>query len=325
MLGSEQGPATVSTLKEAEYLLDHGITDILYAVGLAPNKLDHVFNLRKRGAQLTVILDNAEIAALAAVKANAEGDPLPVLLEIDSDGHRSGISPAGPEIVRIGRILSDGGAQLAGVMTHGGSSYDVPGEAPIIAAAERERLAVVTAAETLRAAGLPCPIVSAGSTPTAHFASNLSGITEIHAGVYIFFDLVMAGLGVCHGEDIAISVLATVIGHQQSRGWTIVDAGWMAVSRDRGTARQPVDQYYGVVCDIDGRPYPDLVMLQTNQEHGILAARPGSIHSAPYLPVGTMVRILPNHACATAAQHDHYVVVSGSRAIQSVWPRFNGW
>jgi D-serine deaminase-like pyridoxal phosphate-dependent protein len=135
----------------------------------------------------------------------------------------------------------------------------------------------------------------------------------------------MAGLGVCKQEDIAISVLATVIGHQKSRGWAIVDAGWMAMSRDRGTQKQPLDQYYGVVCGIDGRPYPGIVMLDANQEHGILAARPGSGATLPDLPVGAMVRILPNHACATAAQYDRYVVVNKSRAVNAVWPRLNGW
>ncbi len=325
MLGASTGPATVSTLKEAEYLLAHGVRDILYAVGLSPNKLDHVFDMRSRGANLSVILDNAEMASRVAAEASQRADAVPVLLEIDTDGHRSGLAPDDPDLVAIGRILAEGGATLAGVITHAGSSYGAFSEEALTASAELERKGAVTAANNLRAAGLPCPVVSVGSTPTAHFARDLTGVTEVRAGVYIFFDLVMAGIGVCGQDDIAISVLASVIGHQRSRGWIIVDAGWMAMSRDRGTQKQPVDQYYGVVCDIDGTPYPDLVMLQANQEHGILAVRPGSGAVIPDLPVGAMVRILPNHACATAAQHDRYVVVNETRSVQAVWPRFNGW
>jgi D-serine deaminase-like pyridoxal phosphate-dependent protein len=121
-------------------------------------------------------------------------------------------------------------------------------------------------------------------------------------------------------------VLATVLGHQRDKGWIIVDAGWMAMSRDRGTARQPLDQGYGLVCDADGRPYADLIMIDANQEHGILAVRPGSAASCPDLPVGSSVRILPNHACATGAQHDRYHVVhGGDRRVHAVWHRFNGW
>jgi D-serine deaminase-like pyridoxal phosphate-dependent protein len=85
--------------------------------------------------------------------------------------------------------------------------------------AERERAAAVICAQTLRAAGLPAPVVSVGSTPTAHFARDLTGVTEVRAGVFVFFDLVRAGLGVCSTDDLALSVLATVIGHQRDKGW----------------------------------------------------------------------------------------------------------
>jgi D-serine deaminase-like pyridoxal phosphate-dependent protein len=210
-------------------------------------------------------------------------------------------------------------------MTHAGSSYGLHDPASFEAMAEQERVRVVKAASALRAAGLPCPVVSAGSTPTAHFARDLTGITEIRAGVFMFFDLVMAGIGVCGVEDIALSVLTTVIGHQHDKGWIIVDAGWMAMSRDRGTARQAVDQGYGLVCDIAGNPVPGLVMTDANQEHGILSMRPGSGLPLPQLPVGAMVRILPNHACATGAQHDRYHVVDNSQDVSEIWPRIYGW
>jgi D-serine deaminase-like pyridoxal phosphate-dependent protein len=41
--------------------------------------------------------------------------------------------------------------------------------------------------------------------------------------------------------------------------------------------------------------------------------------------VGDLVRILPNHACATAAQHDCYRVIGSDGAIEAEWSRFNGW
>ena len=177
----------------------------------------------------------------------------------------------------------------------------------------------------LRAAGLPCPIVSVGSTPTATYSDDLTGVTEVRAGVYMFFDLVMAGLGVCGIDDIAVSVLATVIGHQPDKGWIITDAGWMAMSRDRGTASQKIDQGYGVVCDVAGSPVEDLLVVSTNQEHGIIGHRGGGAIDAATYPVGTLLRILPNHACATAAQHDRYHVVDGDTQIAAIWPRFSGW
>jgi len=324
-LAGQPGGITVSTLKEAEQFFAHGITDILYAVGITPNKLDHVAALKRRGADITIILDNVESARIVAARGVALGIKFPALIEIDSDGHRSGVKPDDAVLLDIGRILEGGGTQLRGIMTHAGDSYNCDTVEKIRAMAVRERDAVVRCAARLRAAGLPCPIVSVGSTPTATYSEDLTGVTEVRAGVYMFFDLVMAGLNVCKVDDIAVSVLATVIGHQPDKGWIITDAGWMAMSRDRGTAAQKTDQGYGVVCDLAGAPLDDLLVVSTNQEHGIVGHRGGGTLDAARYPVGTLLRVLPNHACATAAQHDRYHVVAGDAQVTAVWPRFSGW
>jgi len=324
-LAGQPGGITVSTLKEAEQFFAHGITDILYAVGITPNKLDHVAALKRRGADITIILDNVESARIVAARGVALGIKFPALIEIDSDGHRSGVKPDDAVLLDIGRILEGGGTQLRGIMTHAGDSYNCDTVEKIRAMAVRERDAVARCAARLRAAGLPCPIVSVGSTPTATYSEDLTGVTEVRAGVYMFFDLVMAGLNVCKVEDIAVSVLTTVIGHQPDKGWIITDAGWMAMSRDRGTAAQKIDQCYGVVCDLAGAPLDDLLVVSTNQEHGIVGRRGGGTLDAARYPVGTLLRVLPNHACATAAQHDRYHVVAGDAQVTAVWPRFSGW
>jgi D-serine deaminase-like pyridoxal phosphate-dependent protein len=324
LMPGAQGPATVSTLKEAEEFAAAGVLDILYAVGLAPAKLDRVLALRRRGVDLSIIIDSREQAAAVCARSRAARDRIPTLIEIDCDDHRAGVRPDDPLLVQIGRDLHEGGAELRGVIAHAGGSYDAIGVAALERAAEQERAGTVAAANLLRDAGLPCPVVSVGSTPTAHFARDLTGVTEVRAGVYVFFDLVMAGIGVCKVDDIALSVLTSVIGHQRSKGWILVDAGWMAMSRDRGTAQQAVDQGYGLACDASGTVYQDLIMVEANQEHGILALRPGSGAKLPELPVGTLLRILPNHACATAAQHDRYRATNGG-LVTAVWPRFSGW
>lgn len=325
-LEGQPGGITVSTLKEAEHFLSHGITDILYAVGIAPNKLEHAAELMRQGADITLLLDSPDAADSVAARGEALGVQFPALIEIDSDGHRSGIQPGDPALVDIGtRLHGRAGSALRGVMTHAGDSYNSPTTGAIREMAERERRAVVECAEALRSAGLPCPVVSVGSTPTATYARSMEGVTEVRAGVYMFFDLFMAGLGVCSHDDIALSVLTSVIGHQADRNWIITDAGWMALSRDRGTARQRVDQGYGLVCDLASRPIGDLIVVDTNQEHGIIADRAGGRIDFERFPIGTLLRILPNHACATAAQHGQYHVIASEPVVEAVWPRFSGW
>lgn len=326
VMDSAAGPATVSTLKEASQFAAAGVRDMIYAVGIAPSKLGRVLELRAAGVDLAIVLDSVEQALAVAAASRHAGTPIPALIEIDCDGHRSGVAPGdAARLLAIGRALVEG-AELRGVLTHAGGSYAARGADALARCAEAERAAVVEAAGTLRDAGLPCPVVSVGSTPTAHFAASLDGVTEVRAGVFVFFDLVMAGIGVCAIDDIALSVLATVIGHQRDKGWILVDAGWMAMSQDRGTSKQATNQGYGIVCDLAGRAYPDLIVGDANQEHGIVTVRPGSHAALPDLAIGDLVRILPNHACSTAAQHSRYHVVRGaSTAVEAIWPRFGGW
>jgi D-serine deaminase-like pyridoxal phosphate-dependent protein len=327
-LVGQSGGITVSTLNEAEYFFRHGIRDIVYAVGIAPNKLPHVLQLVRRGARMTVLLDSVAAAHTVAETAAAANVAIPVLIELDVDGHRSGVKPDSALLLDVARCLAaHGSVELRGVLTHAGDSYQCRSDEALRAMAERERSGAVLAAQRIRDAGLPAPIVSVGSTPTALFAQTLTGVTEVRAGVYMFHDLVMHGLNVCALEDIAISVLVSVIGHQPDKGWLITDGGWMSVSRDRGTANQPIDQGYGVVRDSTGAALDDdLIVVSANQEHGIVARRDARTLDTTRYPIGTLLRVLPNHACATAAQHDHYHVVEGSGSgIVDRWPRINGW
>ena len=323
--GRPDCPIMVSTLKEAAYFLEYGVTDIMYGVGVSPDKLPAIAALAARGADIAVILDNLETARAVTAAGRELGHEFKVHVEIDADGHRSGVRADDPVLIDIGRVLhGEAGARLSGVVAHAGDSYDCPAPEAIAAHAELERAQTVAAALALRGAGLPCDAVSVGSTPTATFAESLEGVTELRAGVYSFQDLFQAGLGVCGVCDIALSVLATVIGRNEAKNRIITDAGWMAMSRDRGTAGQAVDQGYGLVCDLDGRPIGDLIVAGANQEHGLIEDREGRPLNFAAFPIGTKLRILPNHACATSAQYSQYTVTEGRRIVDR-WSRIGGW
>ena len=322
LAGGAEVPITVSTLAEARYFFAHGVTDILYAVGIAPVKLAEVADLIRAGCRLRIILDTLEAADAVRSFCEAEDLDLEVLVEIDSDALRAGVEAADPILPEIGRRL---GPSLAGVMTHAGASYDCRSRDEFERMAEQERALAVEAAERLRAANLECGIVSVGSTPTLHYARKLDGVTEARAGVYAFGDLVQSELGTCSIDEIAIGVLASVIGHNRQHGRVLIDAGFLALSRDRGTAGMPVDWGYGAVCDGQtGELMSDVIVSSTNQEHGIITARSGTIDLDRF-PVGSRLRILPNHACATAAAYDEYLVTDSSDRIVDVWQRVNGW
>lgn len=316
---------TVSTLKEAEAFFEEGVRDILYAVEIAPAKLAKALELRLKGCDLKLLVDNPASAKTIAQFAAQHEHAFEVWIEIDTDSHRAGVQPGDPGLIEIARVLQTEWTCVGGVLAHAGSSYEASSPQALQEIAERERAGCVAAARAIRNAGITCAAVSVGSTPTALSAPALPGVTEARAGVYVFFDLVMVNTGVCTVDDIALSVLSTVIGHCTDKDWILVDAGWMAMSRDRGTQQQAVDYGYGQVCDLDGRPLHGLMMTQVNQEHGIICDTTAQRKDIEMrFPIGSQVRILPNHACATATQFDRYELVDGGECI-ATWSRFHGW
>jgi D-serine deaminase-like pyridoxal phosphate-dependent protein len=324
-LGGSVGPITVSTLKEADHFAAHGYRDILYATAIAPQKFQHAARIqREHGCDLTLVTDSLALVAQAAAFAKEQDITLSFLIEIDCGEHRSGVLANDEIVVDLARAISDcPHLGLRGVMAHAGHSYGTNIATSVRDIAAIERDAAVTAADTLRSAGLACDIVSVGSTPTVLHADHLDGITEVRAGIYMFWDLAQVSRGMCGLDDIAVSVLATVIGHNRHGGSVVLDAGALALSKDIGAGRFLPDAGYGYVCDL--QTLARLGTLSVNavhQEHGTVHVSDASWFDR--LPVGSQVRILPNHACLTCAAYDAYDVIRDG-AIVDRWSRINGW
>ena len=313
----QAGGITVSTLAEAEYFAARGFRNILYAVGIVPAKLDRAAALRAQGVDLLLVTDDAVTAA--AIAAHPAG--LRALVEVDCGEHRGGMTVEDTTLTTVGHTLGDA---CAGVMTHAGHSYSCPTIAAMADLAEHERIVAVRAAERLRGIGLAAGIVSVGSTPTALHARHLDGVTETRPGVYMFQDLFQTQIGSGDRDDIAVTVLTSVTGRRPAEGKIVVDAGGLALSKDRSTAAAPRDYGFGLALDMLGRPLAeDAIVERANQEHGIIGALSGL--DLKRFPVGTRLRIAPNHVCMMAAMYDRYHVVDGDDRVVGIWDRVNGW
>jgi D-serine deaminase-like pyridoxal phosphate-dependent protein len=313
----EAGGITVSTLAEAEYFAKHGFRDILVAAAQSPTKLDRAAALVDDGVKLGLITDDLEGAKTIARHPGS----FRVLIELDSGDRRAGVSVESEILIDIARALE---GKLDGVMTHAGHSYGCRTIECIKEIAAHERDTVVQAATRLRDAGFSCDVVSVGSTPTMTHADNLDGVTEARPGVYMFQDLLQAEIESCGKEDIALTVLASVIGRNVKENRFLVDAGALALSKDRSTQVTPHDAGYGEVWDLECRAINgDCHIDRAWQEHG--SAVSGSPLPFDELEVGTKVRIAPNHACLTAAAHDRYYVIDGGTEIIAEWDRINFW
>jgi D-serine deaminase-like pyridoxal phosphate-dependent protein len=336
-LGAVRGPITVSTLAEAEHFAAAGFDDIVHAVCATPDRLARAAARPLSGVRFGLICDDVHVARAlgevagrlvsrlgsrsASQSASKPGGRFDAYVELDVGEHRTGVDVEAAATIEIARALQAAPAlTLRGVLTHAGHSYACRSREAIAAVAEDERRLAARAATRLREDGLPCEVVSAGSTPTATQLVSAEGLTELRPGVYLLMDVFQASIGVCAQHDIAASVLATVIARHDSGRRLVLDSGALALSKDRGVSSDGAPSY-GLVAELRGVPLDGARVTDLHQEHG-------EVRAASPLPVrvGERVRVLPNHACLTAAAYDRFHVVEGEdERIHDEWPRLRGW
>lgn len=315
------GGITVSTLAEARGFAAAGFGDITYAVPVAPQRLAEVVAIGSGIERLAVVVDHVVTVRAIEETAAAHGTAIPVWLKLDCGLHRAGVDPDDERSVALAaRLARSPQVDFRGVLTHAGQSYRARSRDEALAAAREERAVTLAFVERLAEAGIAVPEVSVGSTPTATAAEDLEGITEIRPGNYLLFDAFQAAIGSCTLADVALSVLATVIGVLPDQGRAVIDAGALALSKDPGPTHVDPDCGFGrLVAAEDQHPLPGLRLSSISQEHGVLEG-PGTAALRP----GDRVRVLPNHSCLAAACFERLHVVRGAEVVDEWWP-LRGW
>jgi len=285
---------STATIWEAIVMVRSGLDSIFIVNTVAGrDKLAALADIA-RGADVMVAVDNAQNAADIAAAARVAGSIVGVLIEVDTGMDRAGVDTARQAVELARRITRLEGVKLLGVTGYEGHCSLTPDRDQ---RAQKQKTAMhmlVDAAETLRAAGFPSPIVSAGGTSTWDWTANTRGVTEIQAGSYVFMDNFhgpMAG-----DFERALTVLATVISRPPDR--VIVDAGNKSLGAPALTT-------------IRGH---DLAVMRVDEEHGIFVADAGY-----QLHVGDVVELEPGYAPGTVNWYDAYYVVDGERVVD-VWP-----
>ena len=314
------GAITVSTLAEARAFAKHGFNDITYAVPIEKGKFKDAIEILASGVKLNLLTDDAATVKQLDEAAGKSGATFDVFVKIDCGTHRVGIEPDTDAAIEIPRALSDStNLNFAGILTHAGHSYEAKSKDGILEVARHERDSMVELATRIGRKGIAVPTVSIGSTPSMSTIDHLDGIDEIRPGNYIFFDNYQATLGSCSFEDTALTVLAAVIHKGKDR--MVIDAGGIALSKDRGPVSLDPSCGYGHVLDVDGNE-TGLRVTGLSQEHGEIEASGND--ALDRFKVGDRVRILANHSCLTAAQHSHYHVLENGEIVDR-WEIHRGW
>jgi D-serine deaminase-like pyridoxal phosphate-dependent protein len=308
--GGEAGPITASTLAEVEHFAAAGFSDITYAVPIAPEKVERATGIARSIKRLNLLIDSFD--ALDAIEA--PGFVFDVFLKVDCGYHRAGVDPDdAASVVLAKRMLDSKNVRFGGVLTHAGHSYNAKNIDEIRAVAKDETAALTRFRQRVGGSF----VRSIGSTPTLSVVDRFEDCEEVRPGNYVFYDAFQSTIGSCRFEDVAVSVLTTVVGSYPERNAIVVDAGALAMSKDTGPDHVNPQFGYGIVCDTSLKPIPTMKLIALSQEHGKIA-------TLEPVPVGTKLRIVPNHSCLTAAMYSTYHVIDGGRVVVE-WGPVRGW
>lgn len=318
--GGAPGPVTASTLAEVRGLLRAGFRDQTLAFPLAPARAGEACALAAEMDAFGVLLDQPEqVEALAAAARHGRARPR-VWVEVDCGYGRGGWLPAAEDLARVvAAVDEEPELAFAGLLTHGGQAYSIPGQQARAAVARREAEALHEAARSLAARGLPAGELSLGSTPSMSAAEprDLLGIDEMRPGNYVFFDRHQVALGSCADEEVAFSVATTVVGRYPARGEIVLDAGALALSKDAGAG-----EGFGVLATGTGsaeRLLPGASIVRLSQEHAV--CRVADVRA---FAIGDRLRVVPNHSCLAAAGHEVLHLLEGDEVVERL-EVLRGW
>ncbi|XP_054847985.1 D-threo-3-hydroxyaspartate dehydratase-like [Eublepharis macularius] len=316
MTGGSRRRIVVSTLAEARFFADGGFDDILYAYPLPFDKVAECAALAEKLESFHVLVDSPEALALLKRRPLHQGKRWKVWLKIDCENNRAGLRHTDPAALELAKAIATGSTELAGVYAHCGNSYHCQGVPEIQSVAQTTTKLVLQFTEKLQKEGVPCPVASIGSTPTcSHPVPEMAQLHEVHPGNYIFYDVQQTMIGSCQLKDVAVRVLTRVIGHYPHRNQLLVDCGWT------GLSLHSLGQLPTGYALVDG--HPDLKLVGMTQEHGRIESITGQLDFAQF-PLGSLLALIPYHACATAAMHPvYYVCIKGQ--VVATWKPIKGW
>lgn len=293
---------TVAKISEAEVMAAGGITDIFVAYPLvAASKIERAVRLSQAGVRLIVGADSLEGAKRISDAAVREGVELEIRLEIETGLRRTGVRI--DDAVQLAKqITALDGIRLTGIFTYRGAMYNGTSTLDLRAAGHEEGLIMASVATVLRSEGLAIQDVSVGSTPTAAYAAEVGGVTEIRPGTYIYQDRMQAAFGVSTIDDCAGAVMATVIS-RPSDDLIVIDGGSKTFATDVQPGTSPLYlQGFGHIVGA-----PDAVLERMTEEHGMIRVRTDAVYR-----VGDVIRIIPNHICSTVNLHSFVYIADAA-------------
>ncbi|MEX1136531.1 MAG: alanine racemase [Balneolales bacterium] len=312
------GGITVSTMAEAFFYADAGFRDITYAFPITADKFPDVQELGRRTDHFHILLDHRDTLKQLEDYAAENHCRFSAFLKVDTGSSRAGINPNDVNSLSLAEAISTSkSVDFMGILAHAGHTYQSKNIEEVKERALKEARLMESFATELEEKGIPCPVISVGSTPGNVHGTCYEKINEIRPGNYVFFDKMQADIHSCTLDEVACFVMARVIGHYPDRNRLLIDAGALALSKDQGAVHMANEVVYGHIVD-----HPELKLVGLSQEHGV-AEQKSPIDYSRY-PIGSLLKVIPNHSCLTAALFPEYQIEENGKIVD-VWKPVRGW
>lgn len=299
---------TVAKISEAEVMAASGIRDLFVAYPVVGfSKLRRAAALIQSGVRLILGVDSLEGAQRISLIAQERDVEFIVRLEIESGLNRTGVDAASAALLAQ-EIAALQGVSLTGIFTYRGAMLGGSGTTDLRSAGHEEGRFMVQTAEALRAAGIGIRDVSVGSSPTAVYAAEIEGVTEVRPGTYIYQDAMQAAFGLCALEECAGTVRATVVS-RPAPDRIVIDGGSKTFATDVQPGKPPLHlKGFGRIIG-----NPEAVFERMNEEHGVIIVSPDSNYQ-----VGDVISIIPNHICSTVNLHNFVYLLGADGELAKV-------
>ncbi len=309
---------TASKVGEALVFIEDGFPSVTVAYPLPiRRKVERLLKAaHEHDTDLALMIDSNVGLNVLQKAVDAARLPVGVYIKIDVGLHRCGLPENDPQILDLARaIRQTPGLVFRGLLSHAGHAYGAENREQVEAIAESERQTMLRVRQRLINAGCPVPEISVGSTPSVLAAARFEGITEIRPGNYVFLDNTPLRLALAAPEDVALSVIATIVSMNPNH--LIIDCGSKVLSSDQGAHGSDTGQGFGTAYPWDRYPDPAHAMTveKLSEEHGFIRRRVKD----PHMAIGDRIRVIPNHACPVANLTDHYLVLSDRDGVRR-WP-----
>lgn len=303
---------TASKTDEALVFVKEGFRSLTVAYPIiAEAKLNRLLAASlARNADIRFIVDSWEGLEAISRAARKHDVRMNVFLKIDVGLHRCGLEEDDPLLLRLARKMErDPSLNLLGLLSHAGHVYGARNSPDVLKIARDECGIMGRIRKSLRSEGIGISEVSVGSTPTVLASDAWEGITEIRPGNYVFMDRTPLRMGLIEPEQIALSVLATVI--SANSAYFIIDAGSKVLSSDTGAHGMPGAEGYGLAYPAERfqEQNYEMILVKLSEEHGFIARKGFDLR------VGSKVRIIPNHSCSVANLADSYIILKDGKPV----------